>query len=317
MFKRSLVALCLLAGPALAQTWPSQPVRLVVPYAAGGATDVIARVLAEGMSARLPHRILVENRTGAGGNIGAEAVARAAPDGQTLLFTNIGHAVLRAIYPRLTYDPVQDLAPISIVAESPMVLLAANRMPDTIQGFVAALRAEPGKFEYGTTGGGGALQLAALLFLRASNTQMIEVPYRGGSPATLDLAAGRIAMLYDAGLTAFATARGGQARALAVSSPRRSAVAPDVPTVAEAGFPDATMVVWQAVMAPAATPTPIQDRIAASIATTLADTELAARLAGLGAERLVGGTPAEARVYVATETARWEPIMRAAGVTAQ
>ncbi|WP_270935041.1 Bug family tripartite tricarboxylate transporter substrate binding protein [Falsiroseomonas oryzae] len=319
MLRRSLLAAsALLATPARAQdNWPTRPVRMVIPYAAGGATDVIGRLVADRLSARLPQRVVVENRTGAGGSIGASNVAKSPADGHHLLFHNIGHAVTRPLYPQLDYDPEADLKAVTIVAESPMVLLVPPNSPHrSVADLVAFARANPERLTYGSTGGGGALQLVALLFLRAAGIRMTEVPYRGGAPAALDLANGSLDMLYDAGLTGFALAQGGRARALAISGPQRSPVMPDVPTIAELGFPDATFMVWQVILAPAATPAPLMSRIQQEVAAVLAEPATRSRLAELGAERLVGNTPAEAQAFVAQEMAKWAVILREAGVRA-
>ncbi|MBP0495430.1 Bug family tripartite tricarboxylate transporter substrate binding protein [Pararoseomonas indoligenes] len=298
--------------------WPSQPVRMILPYAAGGPTDVIARLLCDTLSQRLPQRIVVENRTGAGGNIGASVVAKSRPDGTTFLFSNTGHAVNRALYANLDYDPAKDLTPVSIVAEGPMVLLVPNSSPArTLAEFVERVCARPGEYSYGSTGTGGALQLVSLLFTKAAGLKMEEVPYRGSAPAAQDLIAGRVEMLYDAGVTAFPLAQSGQARALAVSSARRSAVMPDVPTIGEAGYSDATFSVWQGVLAPAGTPAPILERLRAEIVAVLNEGSLRSRLTELGAERIVANTPAEAKAYVEAEMARWENVLREAGVRPQ
>lgn len=306
----------LLATPLRAQeSWPSRPIRMVLPYAAGGATDVICRLVSDRLSQRLPQRVVVENRTGAGGAVGSSFVAKSPADGHTLLFHNIGHAVTKAIYPTLDYDPAADLRAVTIVAESPMVLLVPPNSPHrTLADLVAFARANPERVTYGSAGGGGALQLVSLLFLRAAGLKMTEVPYRGGAPAALDLAAGTLDMLYDAGLTGFGLAQGGRARALAVSGPTRSPVMPEVPTVTELGFPDATFMVWQAILAPSATPGAVMARIHQEVAAVLAEPAARARLAELGAERLVGNTPAEAQAFVDAEIARWSVIVREAGV---
>ncbi|MFT8244956.1 Bug family tripartite tricarboxylate transporter substrate binding protein [Roseomonas sp. BN140053] len=314
------------AGPARAQAtggtaaadWPSRPVRVIMPYAAGGPTDIIARLICEALSQRLPQRFVVENRTGAGGNIGASAVAKAPPDGTTFLFTNTGHAVNRSLYARLDYDPQRDLAPVTIVAEGPMVLLVPNDLPaHNMAEFVELLRAKPGQYAYGSTGTGGALQLVSLLFLHASGLRMEEIPYRGTGNATQDLLSGRLAMLYTAGPSAFPIAQAGQARALAVSSAQRSALMPDVPTIAEAGFPAATFSVWQGLLAPAATPAPIVERLQREIAAVMAEGPLRQRFAELGAERILANTPAEARRFVDAEMDRWAVVLREAGVQPQ
>ncbi len=320
MLPRRAVFALACPGLALAQgEWPSQPIRMIMPYAAGGPTDVIARLLADALAPRLGQRVVVENRTGAGGNIGAAAVARAAPDGHTFLFTNTGHAVNRALYARLDYDPANDLVPVSILAESPMVLLVPAGSPDrNLADFVARARARPETMSYASAGAGGALQLVSLLLLQAAGLRMNEISYRGSAPAVQDLIAGRLDMLYDAGPSAFPVALSGQARALVVSGAARSPVMPDVPTVAEAGFPAATFSVWQVVLAPARTPMPILERMNREIAAVLAPgTALHARLIEMGAERVVANSVPEAGRYVADEMTRWGAVLRAAGVQPQ
>ena len=298
--------------------WPGRTIRMVMPFAAGGPTDLIARLIADRLSQRLGQRVVVENRSGAGGTIGSAMVAKAPGDGHTWLFTNISHAVNKALYAQLDYDPPNDLTPLTIVAESPMVLLVPNGRPwRTLGEFVAAVRAAPGRYTYASAGGGGALQLVSLLLTRAAGLQMQEVSYRGSAPAVLDLAAGTLDMLYDAGPTGFPIARAGQARALAVSAAQRSPAMPDLPTVVEAGFPEAVFSVWQVILVPSTTPAPLQARIGAELHAVLAEEGLRNRLTELGAERVLGTTPAEAQRYVAAEMLRWEGILRAAGVRAQ
>jgi tripartite-type tricarboxylate transporter receptor subunit TctC len=321
MKRRHLLA-APLALPALAQAqeapWPNRPVKVVMPYAAGGPTDVIARLICDRLSQRLPARFVVENRTGAGGNIGASVVAKSPGDGYSFLFSNIGLAVVRALYANLDYNPTRELKPITIVAESPMVLLVPPNAPwRTLGEFVAAVRAEPGRYSYVSAGGGGALQLVTLLFLKAAGLRMEEVAYRGSAPAVPDLAAGTVHMMYDAGATGFPLARNGQARALAVSSPQRSPVMPDVPTMAESGLPDATFSVWQAFFAPATTPDALVAQVQREIAAVLAEPAVQQRLVEMGAERIIGNPPEEAQAFVAAEFTRWENLLREAGIKPQ
>ena len=294
-----------LAFPAAALAYPERPIRMIVGAAPGGSNDLVARLLAEALTARLPHPVVVENRSGAAGMIGVETVARAAPDGHTVLLTNTAHAGLRIFVPNVAVDPHASLAAVTVVAESPMVMLVANTFPAAdVRGFVDVVRAAPGRYDYGSTGSGGTLRMGALLFLRATGLRMNEVPYRGGGPAQLDLAAGRIAMLFDVGVTSFQAALGGLARAFAVTSAQRSPAAPDVPTLREVGI-DAVMTVWQAVMAPAATPRPVRERLQAAIAEALATPALRGRFAELGADRVLGA--------LASRKARlmWRPKSRA------
>lgn len=307
-----LLALLLAAAPAAAQVWPDRPLRLVVPYTAGGATDVGARVLAEALGQVLPQPVVVENRVGAAGMIAAEFVARAPADGHTILFNNTSHAVLRVVVPNAAIDPIRQLAPVAILSEMPMVMLVANGFPaQDGREFLAKVRAAPGRFDYGSTGGGGTLGMAALLFLQATGLSMNEIPYRGGAPATLDLAAGRIALVYDVALTGLQTARGGEARAFAVTSSTRSATAPEVPTWREIGV-DAEMVVWQAVFVPVATPAPIQRALHAAIARVQGTEAMRRKWTELGVDRVLATPPEAATAYVAREVARWEGLMPAA-----
>jgi tripartite-type tricarboxylate transporter receptor subunit TctC len=298
--------------PAAAQQWPQRPIRLIVPYAPGGGTDVVARVLAQTMTEQLPHAVVVENRTGAGGGIGAEAVARSAPDAHTFLFTNNGFSVLRIIAPNPSLDYHQALTPITIVSEAPMIMMVANSLPVTsLQEFLALVRANPGRYDYGSTGTGGTNGLTALMFLKAANVQLNEIPYRGGAPATLDLAAGRIAMLFDASSTALATTRGGQARALAVSTAQRSPAAPELPTLQEAGVP-ASMSIWNAILVPAATPQAPRDALHAALVRALATPDLKERFTGFGMDRVPALGQAESVRFIASEVERWEGLLRAA-----
>jgi tripartite-type tricarboxylate transporter receptor subunit TctC len=307
----------LTALPAMAADWPTRPVRLVVPYAPGGGTDVVARVLAQTMSSQLPHAVVVENRTGAGGGIGAEMVARSTPDAHTFLFTNNGFSVLRLIAPNPNLDYATALTPITIVSEAPMIMMAANSLPaTTLQEFLALVRANPGKYDYGSTGTGGTNGLTALMFLEAAQVRLTEIPYRGGAPATLDLAAGRIAMLFDASSTALATTRGGQARALAVTTEQRSPAAPELPTLREAGVP-ASMSIWNAILVPSATPPAQRAALHAAIVRALADTDLRAKFREFGMDSIPASSEADASRFIRSEVDRWEGLLRRALPAAQ
>jgi tripartite-type tricarboxylate transporter receptor subunit TctC len=307
-----LLALAATALPASAQQWPDRPVRLMVPYTAGGATDVGARVLAEALTQVLPQPVVVENRVGAAGMIAAEFVARAPADGHTILFNNTSHAVLRVVVPNAPIDPIKQLSPIAILSEMPMVMLVSNDFPAKDgREFLARVKAAPGKFDYGSTGGGGTLGMAALLFLKTTGLSMNEIPYRGGAPATLDLAAGRIALVYDIALTGLQTAKGGQARAFAVTSPQRSAAAPEVPTWREIGV-DAEMVVWQAVFVPTVTPPAIRQALHAAIARVQGSEAIRKKWTELGVDRVLATPPEESEGYVARDVARWEGLMAGA-----
>lgn len=304
-----LLMLALGAPAALAQSFPQRPIRIVVPFAAGGATDVTARVLAEAMAAQLPQPVVVENRAGGGGIVGSELVARATPDGHTLLVNNNSLATLRFFTPNAPIDPARTLSPVSLIVNAPMAMLVANNVPaQTGQEFIALLRANPNRYDYGTTGGGGTLQMAAILFLRATGVQMNEIPYRGGAPATLDLIAGRIALQFDTGVTGFQTHRAGQARALAVTTPQRSRFAPEVPTWREIGIDD-EFTVWQGVFVPSGTPQPIRHALHAAIRRTLQSDAVQRRFADLGADSVFDGSIEDADNVVTAEFARWERLL--------
>ena len=307
-------ALSAFALPARAQVFPERPVRIVVPYAAGGATDVAARVLAEALTAVLPQPVVVENRSGAAGMVGAEAVARSPADGHTLLLNNTSHAVLRVVVPpNPGFDPHRALLPVTVFSEMPMVMLVANNVPARDgREFLAMVRAAPGRFDFGSTGGGGTLGMAALLLTTAAGLRMNEIPYRGGAPATLDVTAGRIALVFDVALTGLQTARGGQARAFAVTGRERSPAAPEVPTWREIGV-DAEMQVWQALFVPAGTPAALRGALHAAVARVQAEPALVRRWAELGVDRAMALSPAESEAYVAAEITRWERIMGGKG----
>ena len=308
----ALAALCLLARPSAAQTYPDRPVRLVVPYTAGGATDVGARVLAEALGQILPQPVLVENRVGGAGMVAAEFVIRAPADGHTILFNNTSHAVLRAVVPNASVDPIRQLSPIAILSEMPMVMLVSTGFPaQDGRGFIAEVRANPGKYDFGSTGGGGTLGMAALLFQRTTGLSMNEIPYRGGAPATLDLAAGRIGLVFDIALTGLQTARGGQARAFAVTGPARSPAAPEVPTWREIGV-EAEMVVWQAIFVAAGTPAPIKAALHAAVARVQQSEPLRRKWTELGVDRVLALPPAESEAYVMRDVERWEALMAGA-----
>ena len=302
-----------LAAPAIAQSFPDHPLRVVVPYAPGGGTDVVARVLAQYMTNILPQPVVVENRAGAGGMVGAEFVARSPADGHTILFTNTGHSVLRLLAPNPSLDIRAALAPVAIVSEAPMIMMAANNFPaKDLQDFISLVRANPGRYDYGSTGTGGTNGLTALMFLHASGLKMNEIPYRGGAPATLDLAAGRIAMLFDASSTSLSTTRGGQARALAVTTARRSPSAPELPTLREAGV-DADMSIWMGMMIPSATPPAIRAALHGSISKALANPALRARFTDLGTDTIPDLTPDECARFVDSEMERWEGLLKRSG----
>ena len=304
---------------AQAQTvWPAAPVRLVVPVAAGGPTDVPARIVADEMSRHLPQRVVVENRTGGGIVVGTEMVARAPRDGQTLLYGTIAHAVARAMFDRLPFDPVADFQPVALIGRIPMILLVNNDLPvRSLTELIALLRANPGRYDYASAGNGSSVHLASELFARtAGGLQMNHVPFRGTAAAVPDLLAGRIHLVVDVATTGLPLAQRGALRPLAVSSLTRNPAAPEIPTFAEAGLPGYEVNTWHMVMAPAGTPRPVIDAVNAAVNQAIATPAIAQRLRDLTMEVTAGGTPEQASAFLAAEIAKWEPIIRAAGIRA-
>ena len=300
--------------------WPSQPVRLVVPFAAGGPTDVPARLLADEMSRNLPNRVIVENRTGSGVVVGTDMVAKAPRDGLTLLYTTVGHAVTRAMFDRLPFDPVADFQPIALVGQVPMIMLVNNDFPArTLAEFTALIRANPGRYDYASSGNGGAVHLASELYLHmaggpGSPLRMNHIAFRGSSAAYPDILAGRIPMIIEVAAGALGQIGRGALRPLAISTVARSPLAPQLPTFIEGGVPGYEAYTWHMVMAPAGTPAPIIGAVHASV--TRAVTTLSARLTEMAMEVVPGSTPASATAFLAREMAKWEPIIRAAGIRA-
>lgn len=319
MYRRTLIAAAA-AAPFAAQAqaeWPSQPVRMVVPFAAGGPTDVPARLLAEEMSRNLPNRIVVENRTGSGVVIGTDMVAKAPKDGLTILYTTVGHAVTRAMFDRLPFDPVADFQPIALVGQVPMIMLVNNDFPArTMQEFIALIRANPGRYDYASSGNGGAVHLASELFLhQAGGLRMNHIAFRGSSAAYPDILAGRIPMIIEVAAGALGQISRGALRPLGISTARRSSLAPNIPTFIEGGVPGYEAYTWHMVMAPSGTPAPVVSAIHAAISRAV--TQLAPRLTEMAMEVVQGSTPGSASAFLASEMAKWEPIIRAAGIRAE
>ncbi|MCR0980798.1 Bug family tripartite tricarboxylate transporter substrate binding protein [Roseomonas populi] len=302
------------AARAQPAPWPARPIRLVVPFPPGGPTDIVARVLAERMSRSLGQPIPVENRPGANGNIGNEAVAKAEPDGHTVLYNTSSIALSPALYTRLPYDAMRDLAPVVQTATIPLVLAVNPSLPvQDVRGFVEYLRARPGKLSYGSAGNGNVTHLGAFLLLQSQGLEAVHVGYRGSAPALVDAAAGQVQFLTDTVNSALPLIREGRLRALAVTSPKRLAPLPDVPTVAETLIPGFEVGAWQGMMVPARTPPAIVERLNAAAMGALADPEVRAKLAEQGTEPL-GSTPEDYGRILREETARWGRVIAESGV---
>jgi tripartite-type tricarboxylate transporter receptor subunit TctC len=307
MRRRSLLAA--LALPALASA-QGGPIRVVVPFAAGGIIDVVARILAEPLGRQLDRTLVIENQSGAGATIGARTVARAAPDGQTLLLNGAAHAVMAALYPDLGFDPLADFAPIALLGDQPFVLCVNPAVPaQDVAGFLAWLRAKGEAANFATTGVGAASHLAAALLRQKAGVDFTLVTYRGTPQAVTDLLAGRADFMIDSQTLLAPLAQEGKLRALAVTTARRSRLLPALPTLAEAGVAGYAASSWQALYAPAGTPATILDRLAAAVAAAQADTAVQARYAAQGIELLQGG-PAEAARFVRAESVKWTALLQ-------
>ena len=319
---RSLIgivaAVLLFAQGAAAQNFPDRPITLVVAAAAGGTTDVLARIVAKRMGEDLGQSVVVENVTGGGATVGTRRVVRSDADGYTLIFGNMGSLAANFwLFPNLGFDPRQDLAPVGLVAIVPMVLSVSKKSGiRDMAGLIAAMKAKPGALNFGHAGPGTTSHLAAITFLHVTGTQAHDIPYRGSGPAINDLVAGTIDAVIDQTVTMIPMHSGGSVTALATSSVNRVAQIPDVPTFAEAGVPAFDLTVWNAIAAPAATPQPVLERLEASLKTSLADPELRRRFAELAAELpqsdQMGAEPL--RRLIASDIERFGTVIRAVGL---
>ena len=319
---RALLALLLLclAHPAAAQSgpYPNRPVRIVVTVPPGGAADFIARTLGSKLSEALAQAVLVENRAGASGTIAADAVAKAAPDGYTLLQNSITtHGVAPLIFAKLPYDSFKDLAPITLLSQIPLIMVVNAEVPaGSVRDFVAFARAKPGSLSFASSGAGGAPHLTGELFRSVTGTDLVHVPYKGSGPAVTDLVAGRVQAMFDGAPSLLAHVKSGKLRVLAAASPERNPLAPDVPTFAELGYPGIEVALWYGLMAPAGTPRAIVDRLNAELARILKLPDIRERFAAQGAAA-TPTSPEEFAQFMRREIARWEPVVKRAGVKAE
>lgn len=310
------IALACMAAhdPALGQDWPSRPIAIVVPFAPGGPTDVQARLIAEALSQRLGQQVLVDNRPGAGGNVGTALVARAAPDGYTLLAGTVGtHAVNEFLYPSLGFDPQKDFTPIGIIGSGPNVLVVNPRFEArTAVDLVALAKASPGKLNYASPGSGTSNHLAMELFKSRAGIDIQGVSYRGAGPALADVVAGHVPMMFNGLDNALPTIRGGQVRALAISARERSAALPDVPTLIELGYQDFETASWTCLFAPAAAPAALAERLNALVGELTASEKVAERHRELGITAPARSI-ADLRAFIAKERERWGEAVRISG----
>jgi tripartite-type tricarboxylate transporter receptor subunit TctC len=305
-----------LAARAQAAAWPSAPARVVVPFAAGGPTDIPARLLADEMSKFLPHRLVVENRTGSGVVIGTDLVAKAPKDGQTILYTTVGHAYLPGLFERLPFDPVADFTPAAFIGQIPQILLVNKDFPArTLPELITLLRANPGKYDYASSGNGGAVHLGTELFLfMAGRLQVNHISFRGSSAAVPEVLAGRIPMIFDVAAAALPYIQRGDLRPLAISTRTRMPYAPDIPTFIEGGVADFECYTWHMAMTPSGTPAATVNAINAAYNRALALPNVQERLSQMTMNVTTNSTPESAARFLAAEMAKWTPVIRAAGI---
>ena len=304
-----------LSDRGLAQTWPSRFVKLVVPFPPGGGTDAIARIVAGKLSEIWGQQVVVENRGGAATNIGTEAVARAEPDGYTLLLCSLNMAVNRYLFPTLSYDPVADFAPVSLICDYPNVMAVPITSPaHSVVEFINFARANRGKVSFASSGHGTSVHLSAELFKRLAKVEMLHVPYRGAGPALNDLLPGRVDVMFNNIGAVLPLIQSDRLRGLAVTTKKRTPAAPQMPTIAESGVPGFDVSSWYAIFAPRKTPPEIVRKVNADIVTALADPATRERLEQLGVV-IVGSTPAELAAHLKAEMDKWGPVIQDAGIT--
>ncbi|MDR3379821.1 Bug family tripartite tricarboxylate transporter substrate binding protein [Cupriavidus basilensis] len=307
------------ALPAHAQdTWPAKPVTYVVPFAAGGTTDVLGRLIGQRLSQMIGQPVVVENRAGAGGNIGSDYVAKAAPDGYTLVGGTISsHSINVSLYPKMPYDPIKNFQPVALIGTLPNLLVVnANSPWKSVQDVIAAARAKPGAVSFGSAGNGTSQHLAGELFSSMAGVKLLHVPFKGSNPAVQALLGNQVDVLFENSVAAMPMIQSGKFRALATTAAKRARELPDVPTVAEAGGPKLQgyeIVSWQAVFAPAGTPAPIVNRLAADIGKIIQEPDMRARLASLGIEPS-GAGPAELGAFQKSEVAKWAQLIKSANI---
>ncbi len=300
-----------------AQNYPTKPIRLIVPFAPGGPTDIMSRAIAERFTPRVGHPLVVDNRPGAGGGIGSEIAARSAPDGYTMLLGHIGtHAINASLYPKLGYDAVKDFAPITLIATLPLGMFVNASLPvQSVKELLALAKAKPGQINFASAGSGGPTHMAGEMLKAMAKVEIVHVPYKGNAAALTDLVAGRVQMMFSNLLTATPHARAGKLRAIAISGAKRSPQVPELPTVAESGVPGYDLTPWYGVLFPAGTPRAIVMRLNREIGDILTQTEMADRFRTQGID-LATSTPEAFAALIKSEIPKWRKVVRDSGATA-
>jgi tripartite-type tricarboxylate transporter receptor subunit TctC len=311
-----LLGICISAGAFAQESWPSRPIRFILPFPPGGGTDILGRVIADRLSASLGQPVVIENRGGAGGNVGAEAAAKAAPDGYTIVLVAPSLAISPTLYAKLNYDPVRDFAPVSLVATVPNVMVTHPSVAaPTLQEFIALAKSKPGGMNFGSGGNGTSNHLAGELFNLVTGTKLVHIPYKGVNLAMNDVLSGEIHLVVIGIPAAAPHIKSGKLRALALIAPQRSRTLPEVPTNAEVGLPDFEVTTWYGVLAPAGTPRPIVARLNAELVRIMHAGELKERLDAMGTEPRTS-TPEEFAAYIRQEIDKWGDVIRKAGLKA-
>jgi tripartite-type tricarboxylate transporter receptor subunit TctC len=315
--KRFLAALLLLPCLALAQAYPARPVRIIVPYPPGGATDVMARIVAQKLNESWQQSAVVENKPGASGTVGSEIVAKSPADGYTLLLQGTQHAINLSLYKQLPYDTLRDFAVVAYVASAPFLLVVHPSVPaNSVAELIAYIKAKSGGLNYGSSGVGGGAHLAGEIFRTSAGVQLTHIPYKGAAPAMADLLGGQVPMVFDPIPTSITQVRSGRIKALAITSAKRSALMPELPTIAESGLPGFDVVAWFGLYAPAATPKDIVARLNAEVNRVLQLPEVKEKFAALGAESNPMGTDQFA-LHLRAEIAKFAKAIRDSGATAE
>jgi tripartite-type tricarboxylate transporter receptor subunit TctC len=310
-----LLLLCVALPPAtgIAQTYPAKAIRLVIPYPPGGGTDIIGRTVAQKLGDAFSQQVMVDNRGGAGGTIGTDVVAKAGADGYTLLMVPTSHVINPSIYPSLPYDTVKDFAPIALAASATIVLVSHPSVPvKSVKELITLAKARPGELNFGSAGNGTVFHLTGELFKRQAGIDLVHVPFKGGGPAVAAIAGGEITLTFETILALFPHIKSGRVRALAVTGAKRSSVMPELPTIAESGFPSIIAENWYGFYAPAGTPKAVVDKLNTEIVKILKQPDVKTRFQGLGTE-VMGSTPDELGAYVGREMAKWSKTAREAG----
>jgi tripartite-type tricarboxylate transporter receptor subunit TctC len=295
--------------------YPERPIKMIVPYAPGGSADIAARMISDEWAKALGTSMIIENRGGAGGNIGVDAVAKSAADGYTIGLQTVSLAINPALFPKMPYDTLKDLAPIGMVASSQHVLVVNNNVPvKNVQELIAMAKKEPGKMTYASAGPGSTFHMAAELFKAVAGVDIQHIPYRGGGPALIDVMAGQVQLCFPVLSAAQGQIQGGKIRALGVTGTKRSALMPDVPTIAEAGLPGYSFDTWFIVFAPAGTPQPVIDKLNAALQKVLTSKATVDRMTREGFEA-TPSTPAQARARLETEIPKWDKLVKDRGIT--